>query len=66
MPNRLVRALNGVIVERLRPKEQAFVSASFVVPGSNVIQIDNGSSVLLRLLEAGGLRLQRVPGWIHH
>ena len=57
----LVRALNGVIVERLRPKEQAFVSAS-QVPGSNVIQIDNGSSVLLRLLEAGGLDLSVFQG----
>ena len=57
----LARALNGVIVERLRPKEQAFVSAS-QVPGSNVIQIDNGSSVLLRLLEAGGLDLSVFQG----
>jgi Ca2+-binding RTX toxin-like protein/outer membrane protein OmpA-like peptidoglycan-associated protein len=50
----LARALNGVIVEKLRPKDQALVTPS-QVPGSDVIQVDNGTSVLLRLLEAGGL-----------
>ena len=57
----IVRALNGVIVEKLRPKEQAFVPASHV-PGSDTIQVDNGSSVLLRLLQAGGLDIDQFAG----
>lgn len=54
----LAAALNGVIVDRLRPKDETFVTPS-QVPGSDTIQIDNGTSVLLRLLEAGGLDIRQ-------
>ncbi|MFL5521778.1 MAG: OmpA family protein, partial [Gemmatimonadales bacterium] len=81
----LARALNGLLVEKLRPKEAAFVSVSQVsardddepaaaggeeeeeedaaaeADGSR-IQIDNGSSVLLRLLQAGGFDLSLFQG----
>ena len=48
----LTGALNGLIVENLRPKELPFVPSS-AVPGSDQVQIDNGLSVLLRIFQGG-------------
>ncbi|MEJ2698044.1 MAG: OmpA family protein [Desulfuromonadales bacterium] len=58
-PISLVNALNGQLVETIRPKDDPFVTLSQVVPQGQV-QLDNITSVLLRIFEEGGLDLQQV------
>ncbi len=53
----LAGAMNGVVMESVRAKDASLVATS-KVPGSGQVQIDNASSVLLRLLQAGGLDLE--------
>lgn len=55
----LAAALNGVIVEKVRRKELPFLGIS-QVNGSDQTQIDYGKSVLLRILEAGGIDLDFI------
>lgn len=48
----LADALNGIRIEPPRPKNEPFLSVSQVAP-EGFAQLDNGSSVLLRLIEEG-------------
>jgi hypothetical protein len=50
----LADALNGQLVPRVRPKDDPFVTISSV-GATGEVQVDNFTSVLLRLLEEGGL-----------
>ena len=55
----LAGALNGLLVDRVRPKDLPFLTVS-QVGGTGEVQIDNATSLLLRIFEAGGLDLGQV------
>ena len=58
-PRSLAAALNGLSVSSVQPETSPFVTSS-QVPGSDLIQIDNATSVLLRIFQAGGLNLNDI------
>jgi len=57
----LAGALNGVLVDSVRPKDDPFVSVS-QIGADGTVQIDNATSFLLRLFEENGFDLSEVAG----
>ena len=57
----LAGALNGVRVDKVRPKDDPFVSVS-QIGADGTVQIDNATSFLLRLFEESGFDLSDVAG----
>ncbi len=55
----LAAALNGLKIDSATPESSPFITTS-QVPGSDLVQVDNGKSVLLRILEAGGINVSDI------
>lgn len=56
----IASALNGILVDEIRPKDLPFLTASSVRPQGGRIQLDDVVSVLNRIFSQGGLDLGQV------